>query len=197
VDGSQVAPHPTEVTQAQCNSCHFALSLHGTIRQNVQYCLLCHNPTQTDAARRPASQNPTQTIDLPVMIHRIHLGEEAQFAGSTGNVQLTPFIIYGFGNQPNDFSHVLFPGALNDCAKCHVNESQQVPPPATRIAVTNPRAYINPSPPTTAACTACHVTKAASAHASVNTSATLGESCAVCHGPGAEFSVDKVHAMTQ
>lgn len=192
VDGSAVAPHPVEVTQAQCNQCHFALSAHGTFRQNVQYCLLCHNPTQTDSSRRPADQNPPQTIDFPVMIHRLHLGDEAPAGG-----QLTPFIIYGFGGSVNDFSDVRFPGQIKDCAKCHTNNSQQLPLPETRVAVNNPRAFINPSPPTTAACTACHTLKSTSAHASIETSPTLGESCAVCHGPGAEFDVDKVHALTE
>jgi len=68
--------------------------------------------------------------------------------------------------------------------------------PATRIAVNNPRDFINPTPPATAACTSCHTAKSASAHASLNTSPTLGESCDVCHGQGADFAVDKVHART-
>ncbi len=189
VDGSEVAPHPAEVTQAQCNSCHFALSLHGTIRQNVQYCLVCHNPTATDSSQRPAAQNPPQTIDFPVMVHRIHIGAQAEAGG-----QLTPFVIYGFGGSVNDFSDVLFPGDIQDCMKCHTGGSEAPPVPAGRIAVTNPRAYINPTPPTTAACTGCHVAQDASAHADVMTSPTLGESCGVCHGTGAAFDVDQVHA---
>lgn len=32
--------------------------------------------------------------------------------------QLTPYIIYGFGGSVNDFTGVLFPGNLADCAKC-------------------------------------------------------------------------------
>ena len=94
----------------------------------------------------------------------------------------------------NDFSDVRFPGDLRDCAKCHVNDGQQVPVPDTRIAVTNPRAFLNPTPPNTAACTACHVEKDASAHADAMTSPKLGESCSVCHGSDGDFSVDKVHA---
>jgi hypothetical protein len=192
VDGSPVTPHPVEATQAQCNTCHFALSLHGTIRQNVQYCLLCHNPTATDSPMRPASQGPAQTIDFPVMVHRIHAGDDATNFFPTG--QYNPFIIWGFGKNPNDFSNVLFPGLLNNCNKCHTNGSQELPLPATRMAVTTPRAFINPAPPTTAACTGCHISKSASAHASLNTSAAFGETCDVCHGSFADFSVDKVHA---
>ena len=191
VDGSRVSPHPIEHVQQDCNACHYRISAHGTIRQNVQYCLLCHNPTATDSAQRPANQNPPQSINFPVLIHRLHTGDTAEAGG-----QMTPFVVWGFGGNPNDFSDVRYPADLRDCGKCHVNSANVPPVPATRMAVNNPRDYINPTPPTTAACTACHTAKDASAHASVMTSPTLGESCGVCHGQGADFDVDKVHART-
>ncbi len=191
VDGSPVSPHPEEIVQQDCNACHYRISAHGTIRQNVQYCLLCHNPKATDAAQRPAAQNPPQAIDFPVLIHRLHTGETAEPGG-----QLTPYVVYGFGGSANDFSDVRYPADLRDCGKCHVNSSDFPPLPSTRIGVTNPRAFIDPSPPTTAACTACHTAKDASAHAALMTSPTLGESCGVCHGQGADISVDRVHART-
>jgi hypothetical protein len=191
VDGSPVTPHTLDNAQQDCNACHYRISAHGGIRENVQYCLVCHNPTATDASVRPASANPPQSIDFPVLIHRLHTGATAPAGG-----QMTPFVVYGFGGSVNDFSGVLFPGNLADCGKCHVNLTDFPPVPATRVAVNNPRDYINPTPPTTAACTACHTTQDASAHADVNTSPTLGESCAVCHGQGATFGVDVVHAPT-
>lgn len=191
VDGSPVVPHDYENVQQDCNACHYRISAHGTIRQNVQYCLLCHNPTATDAAQRPASQNPAQGIDFPVLIHRLHTGDTAEEGG-----QMTPFIVYGFGGNANDFSDVRYPAYLGDCGKCHVNSSDFPPVPDARIDVNNPRDFINPTPPTTAACTACHTAQDSSAHAASMTSPTLGESCGVCHGQGADFSVDKVHART-
>lgn len=191
VDGSAVAPRPIENVQQDCNACHYRISAHGTIRQNVQYCLLCHNPAATDAAQRPAAQNPTQSINFPVLIHRLHTGETAQPGG-----QMTPFVVWGFGMRPVDFSDVRYPSDLRYCGKCHVNQSNTLPVPDTRIAVNNPRDFINPTPPATAACTACHTTKEASAHASLNTSPTLGESCGVCHAPGTLADVDKMHART-
>ncbi len=191
VGGSGVEPPPVEIAQQDCNACHYRISAHGTIRQNVQYCVLCHNPNATDAAQRPAAQSPAQSIDFPVLIHRLHTGETAEEGG-----QMTPFIVYGFNGSVNNFSEVLYPADLRDCGKCHVNSSSTPPVPATRIAVNNPRDYINPTPPTVAACTACHTAKDASAHGSLMTSPTLGESCGVCHGQSADFSVDKVHART-
>jgi OmcA/MtrC family decaheme c-type cytochrome len=191
VDGSPVEPHPTEVTNANCNSCHYSLSAHGDIRNQTEHCLLCHNPTATDAARRPADQQPAQSINFPVMIHRIHRGEEAPAGG-----QLTPYVVFGFGNTPNDFSEVRYPGDLRNCAKCHVNNSQQLPLPESRVAVTNPRAFIDPSGPAEAACLACHTSRAASSHALSNSTPQLGEACTVCHGPNADFSVDREHARS-
>ena len=192
VDGSPVSPSAFQIVQQNCNACHYRISAHGAIRQNVQYCLLCHNPTATDAALRPASQSPPQTIDFPVLIHRLHAGSSAP---TVPGGQLTPFVIYGFGGSANDFSNTRFPGYLGDCGKCHVNQSDFPPVPASRINLTNPRAFINPSPPTTAACTACHTSQPSSSHALSNTT-SLGEACSVCHGVGSSFSVDQVHART-
>lgn len=191
VDSSAVTPHPVEVMTANCNQCHYSLSAHGGLRNDTQYCILCHNPNATDAARRPAGAGPPQGIDLPVLVHRIHEG-----ASSPAGDQLTPFVVYGFGGNKNDFSDVLFPGDLRDCAKCHVNNSQELPLPSTRIQVQNPQAFYNPMGPTSAACTACHTAKSTAAHTQLMTSPTLGESCDVCHGTGAQFSVDQMHARS-
>ena len=49
--------------------------------------------------------------------------------------------------------------------------------------------------PTTRGCITCHDSTDAAAHAAINTNATYGESCAVCHGPGREFSAKDVHAF--
>jgi OmcA/MtrC family decaheme c-type cytochrome len=191
VDGSPVAPHPVEVMTSNCNSCHYSLSAHGSLRNQTEYCIVCHNPNLTDASLRPASANPAQGIDMPILIHRIHEGAQAPAGG-----QLTPYIVYGFGGSVNDFSDVLFPGDLRNCAKCHVNDSESLPLPAGRIQVVNPRAFYTPMGPASAACTACHLTQADAAHTQLNTSPSLGEACAVCHGTGAQFAVDAVHART-
>ena len=53
VDGSPVQPRRTVVQIATCNQCHFDLTLHGSNRNDVEMCVLCHNPSNTDAAQRP------------------------------------------------------------------------------------------------------------------------------------------------
>jgi OmcA/MtrC family decaheme c-type cytochrome len=171
------------VHQDNCNSCHASLALHGTIRQNVQYCLLCHNANSDDKARRPADQLPTESIHFKTMIHKIHTGEELE----------NNLTIYGFGNVAHNYNEVTYPGDRRNCEKCHMTDTQQLPLAKGVLPSVAPRDYINPMQPIAAACLACHGSQEAASHALLNTS-TLGESCRVCHGPTSEFSVDKVHA---
>jgi OmcA/MtrC family decaheme c-type cytochrome len=183
VDGSAVKPRRTVAATANCNKCHASLSLHGGNRNQIEQCVLCHNPNATDVAQRPASELPAQGIDLVTMIHRIHTGENLGF----------DYTIYGNGGSAHPFSDVLFPGDRRNCTACHVNNSQRLPVSAGHLDVTDPRGYLNPEGPETAACTSCHTAIFAASHALVNTS-RLGESCAACHGTNSDFSVDRVHA---
>ena len=50
-------------------------------------------------------------------------------------------------------------------------------------------------PPISGACLSCHNNLPAAAHADLNISDTYGEACAVCHGEGAVFSIDRMHAQ--
>jgi len=201
VDGSKVAARRTVVAEANCNQCHVALSLHGSLRNNVEYCVMCHNPSNSDFTQRPnatvASDKsaPPQTINFAVMVHRIHDGVNVVPAGGK------PYIIVGYMGSHNDFSTVGYPGMsptgsvayLQNCSMCHVNGSEQNLPEGLN-AVTDPEGWINPIQPTSSACSGCHVSKAESAHFLANTDA-LGESCSVCHASGAQFAVDAVHAQ--
>ncbi len=183
VDGSPLQPRRTVVSIDSCNQCHGQLTVHGANRNQVVMCVLCHNPNGNDSAYRPAAQNPPQTIDFRTMIHKIHSGTNLT----------NDYTIYGFGNSVNNFNGVLFPGDTRDCEKCHVNSSEQLPLASNLLPVQTPRAYIKVTQPTAAACLACHDTQTASVHAAANTN-VLGESCVVCHGPTADYSIDQVHA---
>jgi OmcA/MtrC family decaheme c-type cytochrome len=183
VDKSPVTPRRQVVATTNCNSCHTFLSVHGSNRNQVEQCVLCHNPNNTDVSQRPASAAPPQGINFAMMIHKIHTGENLT----------TDYTVYGFNGSVNNFNDVLFPGDRRDCAKCHVNESQ-TPPIGATLAVTDPRGPINPVQPTTSACTGCHDDIATASHALSNTT-QLGEACAVCHGADGAFSVDSVHAQ--
>jgi OmcA/MtrC family decaheme c-type cytochrome len=183
VDGSTVKPRRTVAATANCNQCHSFLSLHGGNRNQIEQCVLCHTPNATDAAQRPTSELPAQGIDLVTMIHRIHTGEELGF----------DYTIYGFGGSANNFSEVRFSGDRRNCTACHVNNSQQLPVSPGHLDVADPRGYLNPEGPETAACTSCHTAIFDASHALANTT-RLGESCAACHGQNSDFSVNKVHA---
>jgi OmcA/MtrC family decaheme c-type cytochrome len=201
VDGSPAASRRQVVALANCNQCHVALSVHGTLRNNTEYCVLCHNPMNTDASTRANAQVadktlPPQGINLNLLVHRIHYGINMQAANRS-------YVVVGFGGSHNDFSGTLFPamspsGAAADtrnCSLCHVSSSEQNDLPLTGLLpVTDPQGPINPVQPVTSACTGCHVDIASASHALSNTT-VLGEACNVCHGSGAAYAVDQVHAQ--
>ncbi len=188
VDGSWVIQPPTVVALSNCLTCHVKFAtIHGGFRNNTTHCVLCHNPNQTDSPVRPPAQNPPEAIEFRTLIHKIHRGENLT----------QPYTIYGFGGSVNNFNDVLYPGDLRNCAKCHVNSSYQLPINQTGLLlpVVTPRSFINPTTQTeTQSCVSCHDAKSISAHALLNTQAQLGETCDVCHGKGATYSVDAVHA---
>ena len=62
VDGTKVAPRRKVVSQANCLGCHNTLLLHGGMRQNVEYCVVCHNPGVTDSSMRAANDTPESEI---------------------------------------------------------------------------------------------------------------------------------------
>jgi OmcA/MtrC family decaheme c-type cytochrome len=201
VDGSAVAPRRTVVALSNCNNCHVALSLHGNLRNNTEYCVFCHNPSNTDASQRVNAKVaadkalPPQGINFNLLVHRIHDGVNVVPAGGK------PYIVVGFGGSHNDFSGVLFPAMsptgnatyLQNCSICHVNGSEQNLPIGLN-PVTDPQGWINPVQPVSSACSGCHVSKPEAAHFLANTD-SLGESCTVCHAAGAQFAVDAVHTQ--
>jgi len=176
-------PRRTAVDQAKCLNCHDKLQLHGGNRNQIVACVVCHNPTNTDAGRRTAATLPGESIDMQWMIHKIHTGENLA----------NGYTVYGFGGSVNDFSDVRYPGDRRDCLQCHVAGAYTVPLPAKATPTTNPRFYWTPTLPTAAACLGCHDTVEAAAHAFINT-ASFGESCAVCHKETADFAVSQAHA---
>jgi OmcA/MtrC family decaheme c-type cytochrome len=195
VDGSAVQPRRTVVAETNCNQCHVNLTEHGNRRNNPEYCVLCHNPSNTDISKRPAGQTP-QTINMAVMVHRIHNGVNAAADGPKN-----PFIV-----DTTDFSGVLYPafgpnGSSNymqNCSMCHVNDSESNLPLGLN-QVMDPQGWINPVQSISSACSGCHVSKAEASHFAANggdpATSALGEACTVCHASGAQFAVDAVHAQ--
>ena len=201
VDGSPVVPRRKVVDIAKCNGCHSFLSLHGENRNQIEQCVLCHNPSENDSVYKSVAVNPAdktsppQSVNFALMIHKIHTGEKMTTEFNT------TYTIVGFGGSHNDFTDVRYPvmgptGTVGDTAKCdmcHVNNSETVFP-IGKNAVADTQGKLNPAPATTSACTACHQNVSALAHSVAQTDPKFGESCDVCHASGAAFDVQKVHA---
>lgn len=191
-DASPV-PRRDDLDVAKCQKCHGendGLSLHGGNRtDNVNLCVICHNPNDTDVSQRPADPDMTvngintaavdgleqRQIDFKYMIHAIH--------GAA--VRSNAFVVYGYGGSVNDFSDVKFPGILADCTQCHTSNGYTLPLPAgvlgTTIntgatsagggtfygSLTDSTTYLRITP-TASACSACHDDSLAKAHMQQN-----------------------------
>jgi OmcA/MtrC family decaheme c-type cytochrome len=213
ITDATATPRRQVVELARCDTCHNVLSLHGGNRtENTELCTTCHNPNNTDVARRlpPCSNLPTdpvspglgpddQAIDFKYMIHQIHSAQ---------------FMVCGFGNSIHDFSHLGFPGHLANCENCHRPDTyypvdSSVVQATTfdagdRTTLEDDRAVS----PNAATCSGCHSSDLARVHMEQNggdfdagktaegalVSAGV-ESCAVCHGPGRTADVKLMHGL--
>lgn len=199
------------VTLDQCLNCHKSLSLHGSNRtDNLEGCVTCHNPRNTDREVRAIALNPPtdgkseESLDFKTMIHGIH------GAGKREN----PLQIVGYGGFSTyvfDESVVHYPGDLSNCQACHTEDGFTLPLAATVLGTTVDTGADLEDPsddnvisPTAAVCSSCHDTAAAKAHMQsqgasfATTQAALDaedvvESCAVCHGAGRSAAVETVH----
>jgi OmcA/MtrC family decaheme c-type cytochrome len=203
VDDSTLLDRRVVVDNQHCAACHgtFSLdfSIHGNLRNNTQYCVICHNPNGTDYATRKqaGAGGEVAQIDFKRMIHAIHTGID---------LEQKPYIIYGFGGRPIDFSNLLYPGDRRDCAKCHVTDPEPtyLMPPFPGTAIGSIVAHIGPVTgdlvvdgrlgPIRSVCTACHDADDAVAHAETMTAPDGTEACTVCHEEGAAFAVSVMHA---
>ena len=208
-------PYRAVVDINKCNDCHKQLSLHGENRAgNAELCATCHNPNATDIARRVANSScqsvtgtlDDQTIDFKVMVHAIHAGAIAGYK------------VCGYGNTGYDFSHVRYPGRLNNCEGCHLPDTYY-PPDSTVALATTFDAGDRSTPlgdvattPATAVCSVCHTSQDARNHmlssaaggsvtavkdAASRTPGTPPETCGACHGPGKDADVKKVHGVAE
>ncbi|HEX9016560.1 MAG TPA: OmcA/MtrC family decaheme c-type cytochrome [Chloroflexota bacterium] len=194
VTDSAPLPRKKIVDLGNCNKCHETLAAHGGSRLNTEYCVLCHNPTNSDVVKRTQAGGPMppQTISFDYLIHKIHTGEDQKDK---------PFVIYGGAPAnpgPVTLSEARYPTDRRNCTKCHVPRSnlldfmhQGVQP----ISVKSGNTVALSIGAVQAACMSCHDSAPAKAHAETMTTDMGGEACIVCHGEGADFAVSKVHAQ--
>lgn len=198
VDGSAVVSRRAVVAKANCNGCHVNLQGHGARRNDPEYCIMCHNPSLTDAATRAMSKNatdlntPANSLNFNFMVHRIHDGVNLAAKGCS-------YLVITHNGREVNFSNVLYPAMsptgsatyLQNCSMCHATGSEQNLPSGLN-QVTNPQYWINPTQPVSSSCAGCHASKVEASHFLANTT-SIGEGCTVCHSAGAQFAVDAVH----
>ena len=109
-----------------CKSCHGTeFHGHGGDRLSVGTCVTCHNPGNLDA-------QSGETLDMKVMIHKIHAGGElASIPGKDGIVWDDPattvdesadngdYTLWGYKDRPHTWWKVGFPAVIQNCTKCH------------------------------------------------------------------------------
>ncbi|HEY7319175.1 MAG TPA: OmcA/MtrC family decaheme c-type cytochrome [Candidatus Binatia bacterium] len=190
ITDQEAVPRRKAVKIENCNVCHAMLATHGEARRNAEFCVMCHNASQTDQEKRKAANGPMppENVHYKRLIHRIHTGINAG----------EPFVVYGGPPAkpgPVDLSDIRFPGDRRNCTKCHVPGANEPPLPAGLLPTLIPQAdgSTKAIPPITSACIACHTKETAKAHVETLTASNGQESCVVCHGVGREFAVEKVH----
>lgn len=155
-----------------CNACHDNLSFHGGARFDLQYCVMCHESYSSDA-------QSGNSIDMKVMIHKIHRGSELP------SVQAGGFYgIYGFGNTFVDFSEVVYPQDHRNCQTCH-EESDTDTPQASNWRVTVNRE----------ACGSCHDATNFDTGANHGGVAATDDQCVSCHGPDSNVEEGRLRAQ--
>ncbi|HZH82924.1 MAG TPA: OmcA/MtrC family decaheme c-type cytochrome [Phototrophicaceae bacterium] len=182
-------PRRKAVKIENCNVCHLKLATHGEMRNNTEFCVMCHNAGQNDHEKRDSAKGPMppQSVHYKRLIHRIHTG------ANLGE----PFVVYGgTPAKPGaiDFSDIRFPGDRRNCVKCHVPGANEPPLPAGLLPTLIPQAdgSMKALQPITSACVGCHTAEPAKLH--METMTFNGqESCVTCHGVGRSFAVSKVH----
>jgi OmcA/MtrC family decaheme c-type cytochrome len=171
-------PQRLIVNNDACNACHDNLELHGEARFDVEYCVTCHNPYSIDGDT--ADKPWGGSVDMKVMIHKIHYGENLTQG----------YKIVGYGGTEHDYSDIIFPQDVRNCTTCHQESNEAVPQASNWRTVQN-----------RAACGTCHddIDWAAGDHPGgfVFDDDTL---CSGCHDdsaplPGGKIRVSEAHAQ--
>ncbi|TGD74179.1 OmcA/MtrC family decaheme c-type cytochrome [Mangrovimicrobium sediminis] len=127
---------------ANCNRCHDPLGIHGGNRREIQYCVTCHNPGSTDA-------NSGNTVDLKVMIHKIHRGASLPSVQAGGE-----YVIWGFRDSAHDYSNLHYPQDIRNCVNCHAGTQTGAGLEDTLQLTSQGDNWANV--PSAAACGSCH-----------------------------------------
>jgi OmcA/MtrC family decaheme c-type cytochrome len=106
-DGAAVTERREIVTTEACTACHDRLTVHDGRRLETELCITCHVAGMAD----PDSGN---SIDLRVLLHKLHMGERLASVQAGDSYGLV-----GDGDALHDYSSVAFPRPIEGCAACH------------------------------------------------------------------------------
>ena len=154
-----------------CNKCHDNLAFHGGARFDLQYCAMCHESYSFDA-------QSGNTIDLKVMIHKIHSGETLPSVEAGGF-----YGIFGFGNTFTDYSDIVYPQDKRNCTTCHEESDTDTP------QASNWRYTVNK-----ATCSSCHDNVNFATGENHGGVAATDDTCTSCHGPNSNVANLRVSA---
>jgi len=151
------------VADSTCQACHTKLSAHGGARTEVQYCVICHNPSSYD----PSTGN---SIDMKVMFHKLHMGSSLPSVVAGGK-----YFIVGYQNAVSDYSSIVFPtNDLRTCSTCH-DETNAATPDTVGWRQT----------PGIEVCSTCHDTDnfvTGANHSPAGLGGLTNSDCSTCHG---------------
>jgi OmcA/MtrC family decaheme c-type cytochrome len=169
---------------ANCNRCHDPLAVHGSGRREVEYCVTCHNAGTVDP-------DSTNTVDMKVMIHKIHRG------ANLPSVQAgEPYVIYGYRGGIHDYSQVHFPQDIRNCVNCHAGSATGTGlayPDGSEYGVTLTSQGDNwTEVATQAACGSCHDDVDFETHKGGQPD---DANCAQCHAPDKKYGIQNSHRI--
>ncbi len=172
------------VELSTCDNCHTNLSEHGGLMVEVQACVVCHTPQNSD----PYSGN---TLDFKQMVHKIHTGNTLPSIQTPTGPNTTPTLgigywISGYMKSLSNFNTLLYPQDRRNCTTCH---AQNIP------AATQATNYY--TVPTAEACGACHDN--VNFATGLNHDAAAGmdgivaddSQCTTCHGPNSALTTSQ------
>ena len=182
--GGAVTQTRNIVETATCKKCHGPeFAGHGGDRVTVEGCNTCHSPDSA-MVNTAANGGTTETIEMAVMIHKMHAGRElASAPGPDGVFFDDPTTAaneaadngkYTLGSLSASWRSAAFPAVLANCQACHTQATA-----GTLAQVDNWKTV-----PSRAACGSCHdtidwTTGANHAGGAVTTDST----CVACHQP--------------
>lgn len=166
------------------------------------------DPNSTAAGVCTTTVDPTPQADgsiyFPRFIHGIHF---ARLLGgyTESNNLVNPGKLTVFGGRDtssNLFTEELLPTDVRNCNKCHGDQGNACTTDNQcgigQACISRKCQNVAWQNPSERACSTCHDTQYAAAHAALNTWTDPGtgakvESCEVCHGAAGAFSVKSVH----